>query len=132
MVAGLSYDFFKYSSLRKMDGTKLVRMPHNVVESTGTPQDITRKLALLEIWKIISSTTSTVHRADRQASAREFDFEGPSVTGAASGEVSNIMDITTIWLVFSTVCFVTLWVILDLIRVSKDTIAKQSGGGGIK
>jgi hypothetical protein len=124
MVAGLSYDFFKYSSLRKMDGTKLVRMTHKVVESTGTPQDITRRLAFLEIWKIISSTTSTVHRADKQASAREFDFEGPSVTGTASGEVSNIMDIT-LHLVFSAVCFVTLWVILDLIRDSKDTIAKQ-------
>lgn len=111
-----------------MDGTKLVRMTHKVVESTGTPQDITRRLALLEIWKIISSTTSTVHRADKQASAREFDFEGHSVTGTASGEVSNIMDITAIW----AVCFVTLWVILDLIRVSMDTIAKQSGRGGIK
>ena len=115
-----------------MDGTKLVRMTHKVVESTGTPQDITRTLAFLEIWKIISSTTSTVHRADKRASAREFDFEGPSVTGTASGEVSNIMDITPIWLVFSAVCFVTLWVILDLIRVSKDTIVKQSGRGGIK
>src|SRR5262249_39078797 len=111
-------------SLRKMDGTKLVRMTHKVVESTGT-----RRRALLEIWKIISSTTSTVHWTDKQASAREFDFEGPSVTGTASGEVSNIMDITTILLVFSPVCFVTLWVILDLIR---DTIAKQSGRGGIK
>src|SRR5215813_9829650 len=129
MVAGLSYDFFKYSSLRKMDGTKLVRMTHKVVESTGTPQDITRRRALLEIWKIIPSTTSTVHWADKQASAREFDFEGPSVRGTASGEGSNIMDITTISLVFSPVCFVTLWVILDLIR---DTIAKQSGRGGIK
>ena len=89
----------------------------------------TRRRALLEIWKIISSTTSTVHWADKQASAREFDFEGPSVTGTASGEVSNIMDITTISLVFSPVCFVTLWVILDLIR---NTIAKQSGRGGIK
>jgi hypothetical protein len=115
-----------------MDGTKLVRMTHKVVESTGTHQDITRRLALLEIWKIISSTTSTVHWADKQASAREFDFEDPSVTGTASCEVSNIMEITTIWLVFSAVCFVTLWVILDLIRVSKDTIAKQSGRGGIK
>jgi hypothetical protein len=115
-----------------MDGTKLVRMTHKVVESTDTPQDITRTLAFLEIWKIISSTTSTVHRADKRASAREFDFEGPSVTGTASGEVSNIMDITPIWLVLSAVCFVTLWVILDLIRVSKDTIAKQSGRGGIK
>jgi len=115
-----------------MDGTKLVRMTHKVVESTGTPQDITRRRALLEIWKIISSMTSTVHWADKQASAREFDFEGHSVTGTASEEVSNIMDITTIWLVFSAVCFVTLWVILNLIRVSKDTIAKQSGRGGIK
>ena len=69
-----------------MDGTKLVIMTHKVVES-GTPQDITRRLAFLEIWKIISSTTSTVHRADKQASARKFDFEGPSVTGTASGEV---------------------------------------------
>jgi hypothetical protein len=105
-----------------MDGTKLVRMTHH------TPQDITR----LEIWKIISSRTSIVHRADKLASARKFDFEGPSVTGTASGEVSNIMNITPIWLVFSVVCFVTLWVISDLIRVSKDTIVKQSGRGGIK
>jgi hypothetical protein len=45
---------------------------------------------------------------------------------------TDIMDITPIWLVFSAVCFVTLWVILDLIRASKDTIAKQSGRGGIK
>jgi hypothetical protein len=60
-----------------------------------------------------------------------FDLEGPSVTGTASGEVSNIMGVTTIWLVYSAVCFVTLWVILDLIRV-KDTIAKESGRGGIK
>jgi hypothetical protein len=105
-------------------------MTHKIAESTGTPQDITRSLASIEIW--ISSTTSTVHRADKQGSAREFDFEGPSVTGTASGEVSNIMDITPIWFVFSAVCFVTLWVILDLIPVSKDIIAKQSGRGGIK
>jgi hypothetical protein len=52
--------------------------------------------------------------------------------GIASGDVSNIMDITPIWLVFSAVCLVTIWVILDLIRVSKDTIAKQSGRGEIK
>ena len=54
---------------------------------------------------------------------------------------TDIMDITPIWLVFSAVCFVTLWVILDLICVSKDNrnlylsidiIAKQSGRGGIK
>ena len=101
----LSHDFFKYSSVRKIDGTKLVRMSHKVVESTGTHQDIRR--ALLEIWKIISSMTSTVHWADKQASPREFDFERHSVMGTASEEVSNIMDITTIWLVFSTVCFVT-------------------------
>jgi hypothetical protein len=96
----LSHDFFKYSSLQKIDGTKLVRMTHKVVESTGTPQDITRRLAFLEIWEIISSTTNTVHRADKQATANEFDFEGPSVTGTASGEVSNIMVIAPIWLVF--------------------------------
>jgi hypothetical protein len=108
----------------------LVIITHKVVESTGTPQDITRRPVFLEIW--IWSRTSTVHRADKQASARKFDFEGPSVTGTASGEVSNIMDITPIWIVFSAVCFVTLWVILDLIPVSKDTIAKQSGRGGIK
>ena len=50
------------------------------------------------------------------------------------------MDITPIWLVFSAVCFVTLWVILDLIRVSKDDrnlylskdiIAKQTGRVGL-
>jgi hypothetical protein len=53
---------------------------------------------------------------------------------------TNIMDITPIWLVFSAVCFVTLWVILDLIRVSKDDrnlylskdiIAKQTGRVGL-
>jgi hypothetical protein len=67
----LSHDFFKYSSLLKIDGTKLVIMTHKIAESTGTPQDITRSLASIEIW--ISSTTSTVHRADKQGSAREFD-----------------------------------------------------------
>jgi hypothetical protein len=91
-----------------------------------------KKVGVSKKLENLSSTTSTVHRADKQASAREFDFEGPSVTGTASREVSNIMDITPIWLVFSAVCFVTLWVILDLIRVSTDTIAKQSGRGGIK
>ncbi|HXX96533.1 MAG TPA: hypothetical protein VEL11_05385 [Candidatus Bathyarchaeia archaeon] len=42
------------------------------------------------------------------------------------------MDITPIWLALSAVCFVTIWAILDLIRVSNDTIAKQSGRGEIK
>jgi hypothetical protein len=37
-----------------------------VVESTGTPQDITRRLAFLQIWKIISSTTSTQGRQTGQ------------------------------------------------------------------
>ena len=35
---------------------------------------------------------------------------------------TDIMDITPIWLVFSAVCFVTLWAILDLICVSKDNL----------
>jgi hypothetical protein len=51
-----------------------------------------KKVGVSKKLENLSSTTSTVHRADKQASAREFDFEGPSATGTASGEVS--MDIT--------------------------------------
>jgi hypothetical protein len=117
----LSHDFFKYSSLRKMDETELVRMTHKGCRIYWHSPRHHNK-AFLEIWKIISSTTSTQGRGIR---LRRSLCQRNSLR-------RGIMDITSIWLVSSAVCFVTLWVVLDLIRVSKDTIAKQSGRGEIK
>jgi hypothetical protein len=120
-----------YSSLRKMDETKLVRMTHKGCRIYWHTPRHHKKAGVsrnLENHIVNDQYTGQTNRPVQGNSTSKL----PLSQGTTSGEVSNIMDITPIWLVSSAVCFVTLWLVLDLIRVSKDTIAKQSGRGGIK
>jgi hypothetical protein len=123
----LSHDFFKYSSLRKMDGTKLVIMTHKVVES-GTPQGHHKKAGVSRNLEnhILNDKYSTQGRQTGQC--KEIRLRRSLCHRNSFRRGNNIMYIIPIW----AVCLVTLWVISDLIPVSKDTIAKQSGRGGIK